>query len=135
MFSDFSMHVLGAPQTGIGRDTTPGDDVGWGEVGGTRYAFRTPPLRQVSLTPPYLHAGTHTTLADVIRFKNAGASAHENVEPTDLDPAVHPLGLTDQEIDDLAAFMESLTDLTTVKSPLFQPPPAVPSNLPIPRIH
>jgi cytochrome c peroxidase len=135
MLSDFSMHVTGAPQSGIGRDTTPGDDMGWGEVGGTRYAFRTPPLRQVSLTPPYFHAGTHNTLGDVVRFKNAGASGYAKVKPTDLDPAVRALGLTDPEIADLAAFLESLTDLTTIQGPLFQPPPEVPSSLPIPRLH
>ena len=35
MLSDFSMHVIGGAQDGLGRDTTPGDDLGWGEPGGT----------------------------------------------------------------------------------------------------
>ena len=52
LLSDFDLHVIGTRQAGIGRDTTPGDDLGWGEHGGVPYAFRTPPLRQVAETAP-----------------------------------------------------------------------------------
>jgi cytochrome c peroxidase len=133
LLSDFAMHVLGTPQAGIGRDTTPGDDLGWGEVGGTPYAFRTPQLRQVTLTAPYFHAGTAATLEDVIGFKNAGRSGYDRVAQSQLDGAVRPLGLSDQEIQELVAFLGALTDTTTVKGPLFQAPAAVPSGLTVPR--
>jgi cytochrome c peroxidase len=132
LLSDFSMHVLGTRQEGLGRDTTPGDDVGWGEHGGKLYSFRTPPLRQVELTAPYFHAGTSPTLADVIRFKNVGKSDHPRVAASDLDGLAKPLALTEAEIQDLVSFMSALTDRTTVLGPLFQSPAAVPSGLPPP---
>lgn len=133
LLSDFSLHVLGVRQEGLGRDTTPGDDLGWGEHGGTPYAFRTPPLRQIALTPPYFHAGTATTLEDVIRFKNRGRSEYKRVPASALDPYMRPLGLTEQEIAYLVAFLDALTDTVTTRGPLFLPPAAVPSGLEIPK--
>ena len=129
LLSDFSLHVLGAPQQGVGRDSTPGDDIGWGEHGGAAYSFRTPPLRQVALTAPYFHAGSEETLMDVLWFKNAGVSAHPAVPAAALAPGVRPLGLTDVQLQTLAAFLHALTDTITVKGPLFQAPEAVPSGL------
>jgi cytochrome c peroxidase len=131
LLSDFRLHVIGASQMGLGRDTTPGDDLGWGEHGGTPYAFRTAPLRQISETAPYLHAGTAPSLEAVIRFKNAGVSEHVRVPATSLDPDVRPLGLTDAEIGALVAFLQTLTDTTTVRQPLFLAPATVPSGLEI----
>ncbi len=133
MLSDFSMHVIGGAQDGLGRDTTPGDDLGWGEHGGTPYSFRTPPLRFVAQTAPYLHAGTAATLREVIEFKNTGTSAHSSVRAAQLDPAVKPLELTSPQIEDLIAFLNSLSDLTTIEGALFQAPAAVHSGLTIPR--
>jgi cytochrome c peroxidase len=133
VLSDFDLHVLGTLQRGLGRDTTPGDDLGWGEHGGGRYSFRTAPLRQIAETPPYFHAGTAETLADVLRFKNAGRSEHPNVGDADLDPAAGPLGLSDAEIADIIAFLQSLTDARTVQGALFLAPAAVPSGLEVPK--
>ncbi len=130
--SDFDFYVLGTLQAGVGRDTTPGDDLGWGEHGGRPYAFRTPPLRQVALTAPYFHAGTAATLEDVLRFKSLARSEHDRVAQEDLDPAFRPLGLTAAEIADLIAFLHALTDSTTTKGLLFLAPDRVPSGLPIP---
>ncbi|MGH7664336.1 MAG: cytochrome-c peroxidase [Gemmatimonadaceae bacterium] len=133
LLSDFTPHVLGVRQDGLGRDTTPGDDLGWGEHGGTPYAFRTPPLRQIALTAPYFHAGTAETLEDVIRFKNLARSEHERVPASALDRYMVPLALSDDEIGSLIAFLEALTDSTTILQPLFLAPAAVPSGLTIPK--
>lgn len=132
LLSDFKLHVIGVPQTGIGRDTTPGDDLGWGEHGGVRYAFRTPPLRHVAETAPYFHAGTAQTLQDVLAFKNAGRSGYARVPASALDPMVKPLGLTAEELGALLAFLEALTDRESTRGPLFQAPRSVPSGLRIP---
>jgi cytochrome c peroxidase len=133
VLSDFDLHVVGTLQRGLGRDTTPGDDLGWGEHGGRRYSFRTAPLRQIAETPPYFHAGTAETLEDVMRFKNAGRSEHANVSDADLDAAARPLGLSDTEIADVIAFLHALTDAVTVQGPMFQAPAAVPSGLEVPK--
>ena len=133
LLSDFSMHVIGGRQEGVGRDTTRNDDLGWGEHGGTPYSFRTPPLRQVSETAPYLHAGTAASLEDLLRFKNAGVSEHTSVPNSRLSAGVGPLGLTEAHLSDLEAFLESLTDRVSTQGPLFQAPTTVPSGLTVPR--
>lgn len=133
LLSDFTPHVLGTPQAGLGRDTTPGDDLGWGEMGGVPYAFRTPPLRQIAETAPYFHAGTYATLADVIEFKNRGESEYVRVPRSTLDPRVRPLGLSPAEMAQLVTFLGALTDTTTIKGALFHAPLAVPSGLTIPK--
>lgn len=133
LLSDFTPHVLGVPQVGIGRDSTPGDDIGWGEHGGTPYAFRTPPLRQVALTAPYFHDGVATTLQDVLDFKNRGVSGYDRVTPSMLDPRMRPLGLTEAEMADLLAFFQALTDSVSLRDSLFLAPTAVPSGLAVPR--
>lgn len=66
--------------------------------------FRTPTLRNIALTAPYMHDGSLATLTDVVRFYDAGAGANAN-----LDPRLKPLGLADRDIADLVAFLESLT--------------------------
>ncbi len=69
-----------------------------------RWKYRTPSLRNVALTAPYMHDGSLATLRDVVAFYNEGGVPNEN-----LDPLMHPLGLTHGEISDLVVFLESLT--------------------------
>jgi cytochrome c peroxidase len=133
VLSDFTMRVIGGAQEGLGRDTTPGDDLGWGEHGGTPYSFRVPPLRQVAETAPYLHAGTEADLMELLRFKNRGVSEHPSVSDSRLDPAVRPLGLSEAQLQDLKAFLESLSDSRTITDELFKAPASVPSGLTIPK--
>jgi cytochrome c peroxidase len=67
-------------------------------------AFKTPFLRDVILTAPYMHDGSLETLWDVVEFFNRGG------EPNPfLDTAMKPLGLTESEVDDLVRFMSALT--------------------------
>lgn len=69
-------------------------------------AFRTPTLRSVALSAPYMHTGTLKTLKDVILFYRDGG--HESGFAGTKDEAMAPLTLTDQEVDDLVAFLEAL---------------------------
>lgn len=68
------------------------------------WRFKTPGLRNVALTAPYMHDGSMATLEAVVRFYDRGAIAHAG-----LDPLIHPLGLSDLEVAALVAFLESLT--------------------------
>ncbi len=68
-----------------------------------RNAFRTPPLRQVSMTAPYMHAGQKPTLRSVIRYYNAGDIHQSSAQ---MKPA---LGLNKQELRDIEAFLNALT--------------------------
>ncbi len=82
-------------------------DLGRYEVTGhpdDRWKYRTPTLRNVALTAPYMHDGSLSTLRDVVLFYNRGG-----VPNVVLDPLITPLGLNDREIDDLLAFLQSLT--------------------------
>lgn len=76
-------------------------------------AFRTPPLRQVAQTGPYLHNGSLATLEEVIAFYNRGGGA-----ATGKSPLLAPLDLTAAEQADLLAFLHSLTGtVPVVKAP------------------
>ena len=69
-----------------------------------RWKYKTPSLRNVALTAPYMHNGAMTTLQQVVEFYNRGGIANEN-----LDPLIRPLNLTALEISDLTAFLAALT--------------------------
>lgn len=69
-----------------------------------RYKFRTPTLRNVELTAPYMHDGSIKSLADVVAYYNAGGST----DP-EKDPRIKPLRLSDDEQRALVAFLKSLT--------------------------
>lgn len=101
MLSDQSFHNLG-----VGMDrATP--DVGREAVTKNRRArgrFKTPALRNVALTWPYLHDGSAATLDDVLDLYDRGGGANAT-----LDPMMRPLGLTADEKADLKAFMEALS--------------------------
>ena len=82
-------------------------DLGRYEVTGRpedRWLYRTPTLRNVALTAPYMHDGSMATLRDVVEFYDRGGVPNET-----LDPLIEPLGLSDVEIADLLAFLQSLT--------------------------
>ena len=82
-------------------------DLGRYEVTGDpddRWRFRTPTLRNVELTAPYMHDGSLATLRDVLAYYDRGGVSNEG-----LDPLIEPLGLSDKEIEDLLAFLLSLT--------------------------
>ena len=68
-----------------------------------RGRFRTPSLREVSNTAPYMHDGSLATLADVVEFFDRGGGPGGG-----KDPLLKPLGLADDEKQDLIAFLETL---------------------------
>jgi cytochrome c peroxidase len=68
-------------------------------------SFKTPNLRNVLLTGPYFHDGSHETLWDVMDHYNKGAGLQNPY----LDQDIQPLALTEGDIDDVVAFMASLT--------------------------
>jgi cytochrome c peroxidase len=104
LFTDFEFRNIGVgfngdgfPDLGRGAVTLAEEDDG---------AFRTPSLRNVAVTGPYMHDGSLGTLDEVVAFYDAGGRPNPN-----LNPILRPLGLTDQEKDGLVAFLRSLTDL------------------------
>ena len=76
--------------------------------------FKVPTLRNVALTAPYMHDGSLATLRDVVDFYSRGGQGHPNTDPT-----IRPLNLSEQEKEDLIAFLGSLTDEGFVKNPRY----------------
>ena len=69
-------------------------------------SFKTPGLRNVLVTGPYFHDGSLVTLWDVVDHYNKGDGFVENPW---LDEDMQPLALTEKDIDDVVAFLASLT--------------------------
>ena len=69
-----------------------------------RWKYKTPSLRNLTLTAPYMHNGTFGSLREVVDFYDAGGVPNEL-----LDPLIRPLGLSEEEKSALVAFLQSLT--------------------------
>jgi cytochrome c peroxidase len=69
-----------------------------------RGRFRTPTLREVALTAPYMHDGSVATLEEVVRFYDEGGEPNPN-----LTPDLRPLALTPGEREALVAFLQALS--------------------------
>lgn len=83
--------------------------------------FRTPSLRELRYTAPYMHNGVFATLREVVDFFDKGG-----VVPNKA-PQLRPLGLSVAEKQDIVAFLESLS----MDQPLLMAPPQVPGSMPL----
>lgn len=90
-----------------GLDIQKPSDLGYYEVTqnpNDRWVYKTPSLRNISLTAPYMHNGSLATLEEVVSFYNKGGIANEN-----LSPLIKPLNLSEAESADLVFFLKALT--------------------------
>jgi cytochrome c peroxidase len=107
-FSDERLHNTGIawhPSASSGQGTYL-DDGGFVASGKAkdRGAFKTPTLREVARTSPYMHDGSVATLEDVVKFYDEGGRPN----PT-IDPEIRPLKLTVEQKRTLVAFLKSLS--------------------------
>lgn len=79
-----------------------------------RALFKVPSLRNVELTPPYMHNGKFENLEEVINHYNKGGEAHSN-----RNDLLHPLKLNGQEKRDIIEFLKSLTDYDFIENQNF----------------
>ncbi len=111
-FTDEKYHNLGAgPEDDSGRQAVTNDPK-------DRGAFKTPTLREIARTAPYMHDGSLQTLREVVEFYDRGGGAKaqyateqdKTAQSEERCPyaAIEPLHLTEQEKEDLVEFMESL---------------------------
>lgn len=84
---------------------------------GDRGKFKTPSLRNVELTAPFMHDGRFQTLLECVQHYNTGFRYSANLDPN-LSFAVKGR-MTQQEMEDLVAFMKTLTDMEFVNNPAF----------------
>lgn len=130
-FTDENFHNLGVgfnAQTGkfadLGRfDVTPTGAKNPADIG----AFKTPTIRDIARTAPYMHDGSEATLEAVVELYDRGGNANPH-----LDKDMKPLKLTAQEKQDLVEFMKGLTGKTeAVALPTL--PPGADGKSPDPR--
>jgi cytochrome c peroxidase len=87
-----------------------------------RHAFKTPTVRNVGLTAPYMHNGVFRTLEEVIDFYDAGGGNGLGMRLPNQTLSAKSLHLTDEEKHDLVAFLKSLTDSVSVGPDQFAAP-------------
>lgn len=109
--TDFSYQNIGlyAAYTDFGRERVTADPSDRGK-------FKVPTLRNVAVTPPYMHDGSLQTLEEVVAHFNAGGMQHDLQHP-----AVRPLNLTNDEQTQLVAFLHALTDETFINNSEHRP--------------
>lgn len=78
------------------------------------HLFKTPSLRNVSMTKPYMHDGSMATLGEVVDHYNKGGKGHDQ-----QDNLIRPLNLTEEEKRALIAFLETLTDQSFITNEKF----------------
>ena len=110
LLSDFGYDNLGVPSRGE-KDPGLGERMGREELG----KFRAPTLRNIALTPPYMHNGSIATLREVMEFYNKRDAEPLRWGRTDYPQTVNrndagKLNLSDQQVDDLVALMQAFTD-------------------------
>ncbi len=94
--------------------------------------FRTPPLRYTAFTAPYMHNGTFWDLTEVVQFYNAGGGENDFTDGTmasTKSDKIKPLGLNDDEVGQLVAFLEAFSgDELRVEPPVLPPYAALTSE-------
>ena len=156
LLTDQEHHNLAIPQFGPGKDNAAPLDAGrYAETGvkSDLFSFRTPPLRNVSLTGPWMHNGAYASLEDAVRHHLDPATALMNYDTSqipdelmdtykndprvlerliaNLDPKLSkPVDLNTKEFNDLMSFVYALTDSSAADLSHLVPQ-EVPSGLPV----
>jgi cytochrome c peroxidase len=100
-FTDNGFHNIG-----VAQDTPDSGRFKVRALPSMKSAFKTPTLRDIELTAPYFHDGSAATLRQVVEHYNRGGDKRAAGV---IAPEVKPLNLTEPELDDLVAFMKTLT--------------------------
>lgn len=125
-FSDTEAEVVGVPKNKDSKEI----DSDVGRFGGQMkeradiylHAFKTPTVRNVALTAPFMHNGAYKNLKDVLEFYNNGGGAGIGIKVPNQTLPSDSLHLNKQEMKAIVAFMNTLTDTTGITS--------VPKSLP-----
>lgn len=105
--------VLGVPETTDTVNAVLDTDPGRFAITNTSFhkgAFKTPTLRNIEFTGPYMHNGVYKTLEEVLDFYNKGGGAGLKIAPENQTLAPDRLGLTKREIKDIISFLKTLND-------------------------
>ena len=101
-FTDNQFHNLGVPQVGPVKEDLGRFSISRAEK--DKGAFKTPTLRSITETAPYMHDWALKTLEEAVEFLDQGGGSNPN-----LSPLMKPLNMTAKEKADLVAFLKALT--------------------------
>lgn len=121
MLSDFKLHTLGVPDTPNRQESDQGAE--------DSYAFRTPTLRNLRYSAPYMHSGKFQTLEQVLQFYediSGGKSPNPHVSPNQIDTLASRMQVNFKDIPRIVEFLNALNDDNFDKTV----PQHVPSGLP-----
>ncbi len=112
-FIDSESEVLGVPATTDKKNAVLDADKGkflFTKSSIHKHAFKTPTLRNIALTAPYMHNGVYKTLEEVMEFYNNGGGTGLKIAPENQTLPPDKLNLSKKEISSIIAFMKTLTD-------------------------
>lgn len=114
--SDYQLHNNGLDSvfTDLGRGEVTGDPNDYGR-------FKTPSLRNIEVSAPYMHDGRFETIEEVIDHYNSGGHPSATVDPF-MKFTQGGLQLSDQDKEDLIAFLKTLTDTQFLTEEAFSDP-------------
>jgi len=116
LFTDHRFHDIGLDADPVrGRADVTGDAADGG-------AFKTPTLRNIALTAPYMHDDRYETLKEVVDFYSEGLRPSPTIDPLMQNVARGGIGLTAEQKEDLLAFLHTLTDRAFTENPAFASP-------------
>ena len=126
LFSDSESEVLGVfenPNTKkIDKDKGRGNALLKEKVDFYKYSFKTPTIRNAQITFPYMHNGSYSTLEQVMDFYNKGGAVGQKLKLDNQTLPATPLKLSKKEINQMIAFIHSLTDTNGLtKKPAYLP--------------
>ncbi len=115
MFNENEFEILGVPElanskildSDIGREAITKSEI-------QKYAFKTPTLRNIELTAPYMHNGVYNSLDSVLVFYNRGGGAGIGLPIKNQTLPFDSLGLSQKELNDLKLFLLTLTDVSNL---------------------
>lgn len=121
-FEESESEVLGVPENPYAAKIILDKDMGRAgarlkeQVGFFEHSFKTPTLRNIALTAPYMHNGAYKNLEDVMDFYNNGGGIGIGLDVSTQTLASDSLHLTKPEIKDIISFMQALTDTVGLTS-------------------
>jgi len=106
-FYNIGLDMRATPDTGRARISLSWDDFG---------KFKTPSMRNLGFTAPYMHDGRFKNLEEALAYFNRGGDGSDG-----QDPRIRPLGLNEQQLESLKAFLLSLNDTIFINHSDYQP--------------
>jgi cytochrome c peroxidase len=112
-YNNTESEVIGVPKTNVWRNAVVDEDVGrynLNQLDPLKYSFKTPTIRNIAKTAPYMHNGIYTKLEEVVKFYEMGGGNGIGTKLAYQTLPFDNLQLSSKEKQDIIAFLKILTD-------------------------